>query len=185
MESLPLVRFERVLLPGTRHSVRTGRSDLGVGERVVVVLEQPDGSLGRVGTTSRIQGIGREGPDRVVLELIGETLVCVDPEGDEAAVSPVDPARPDGSNDLVDQAQRALWHYMAARAEAGVGGDVHAALERDPVVASHQVASHLEITWPEVQDILEAGDATDRLGMEITVLERETALLRAFLGRSD
>jgi hypothetical protein len=185
MEMLPLLRFGRVLIPGTRHSVRTSRADLGVGERVVVVLEQPDGSLGRVGTASRIHGIGRESDDRVVLELVGETLVSVDPDGDEASVGVIDAEERPGSPELVDTVERALRRYMAAKAEAGIGGDVLVTIHRDPVPASHQVASHLEITWPEVQDILEAGDAVERIRREITVLERETALLRAVLGRSD
>jgi hypothetical protein len=51
------------------------------------------------------------------------------------------------------------------------------------VAASHEVASHLRISWPEIQEILEAGDAAARLRLEARVLERETLLLRAILGR--
>lgn len=182
-EHLPLVPFGRALIPGTRHAVRTDRDDLGVGSRVVVVLRLPDGSLGGVGTASRVHGVGRRG-ENMVLDLVGESLVTVDPMDDCATVNPVDSGAEDGVGDVVARAQSALRTYMAARAEAGLGGDVHAALDPNPVTASHQVASRLEISWPEVQDIFEAGDAGERLEREIQVLRRETVLLQAVLGRS-
>jgi len=181
-ERLPLLRFGRALIPGTRHAVGTDRDDLAVGSRVVVVLELPDGSIAGVGTSARIHGIGRRG-DGAVLDLVGEALVTVDPRDDGAEVHPVDADSP-AAVDLVSTAEIALRSYMAARAEAGIGGDVHVALDPDPVIASHQVASRLEISWPEVQDIFEAGDAGERLEREIQVLRRETVLLHAVLGRS-
>jgi hypothetical protein len=185
MESLPLVPFQRVVLPGTRHTVRTTCEGLGVGERVAVVLLQPDGTLGRVGTAARIQGLADDHGDSVVLDLIGETLVSIERAGDRASVTAIDPVPPVSRQGLVPAAEKSLRRYMAARAESGHGGDIHLTIGPDPVTASHQVASYLEISWPEVQDILEAGDACERLVREITVLERETALLRAVLGRSE
>jgi Lon protease-like protein len=182
---LPLVPFGRVVLPGTRHSVPTERAGLTPGERVVVVLVQPGGALSRVGTASQIRGVGAEGEGRSVLDLVGEALVSIDAVGDPVPVTPIDTTTRATGKDPLPAVERALRGYMAARAEAGFGGDVHVAISRDPVIASHQVASLLEISWPEVQDILEAGDASERLEREFTVLTRETALLRAVLGRSD
>jgi hypothetical protein len=184
VESLPLVPFRRVVLPGARHSVRTTYEGLGVGERVAVVLIQPDGTLGRVGTAARIQGLADD-QDSVVLDLIGEVLVSIERTGDRASVDVIDRVPPVPRQGLVLAAEKSLRRYMAARAESGHGGDIHLTIGPDPVTASHQVASHLEISWPEVQDILEAGNACERLEREITVLERETALLRAVLGRSE
>lgn len=183
-ETLPLVRFGRVVLPGTRHSVPTERAGLAPGERVVVVLVQPGGALGRVGTASQIRGVGGEGEERIVLDLVGEALVSIDAAGDRVSVTRIDTPGGITGQELVPGVEKALRHYMSARAEAGHGGDVHVVISRDPVIASHQVASLLEISWPEVQDILEAGDAAERLERELTVLKRETALLRAVLGRS-
>jgi Lon protease-like protein len=181
-EHLPLLRFGRAVIPGTRHAVRTDRDDLGVGDRIVVVLEQEDGSIGSVGTAGRIREIrARQG--RVVLEVVGESLVVVAPDGSRAEVRPVDCGIVQPASDLVEAVERALRTYMAARAEAGEGGDVHVSIDRDPITASHQVASQLEISWPEVQEILEAGDAAERLEREIQVLRRETILLQAVLGR--
>jgi Lon protease-like protein len=182
MEMLPLAR---VVLPGTRHSVPSPTMGLKAGARVVVVLTQPDGRLSRVGTTSRIEGVAPGGDDWVLLDLVGEWLVSIESADGLTSVEKVDPAPLPSRQDLVPAAQAALRRYMAVRAEAGHGGDIHVAIEPDPVIASHQVASHLEISWPEVQDILEAGDANDRLEREILVLDRETALLRAVLGRSE
>lgn len=185
MEMLPLVALGRVVLPGTRHSVPSPTMGLNVGERVVVVLTQPDGHLSRVGTTSRIEGVAPGGDDRILLDLVGEWLVSVESADGLTSVVQIDPVPPPSRQDLVRAAQAALRRYMAVRAEAGHGGDIHVAVDPDPVIASHQVASHLEISWPEVQDILEAGNANDRLEREILVLDRETALLRAVLGRSE
>ncbi|HSM02877.1 MAG TPA: hypothetical protein VK960_10635 [Acidimicrobiia bacterium] len=183
-EHLPLLRFGRALIPGTRHAVRTQRDDLGVGARVVVVLQLPDGTIGDVGTASRVHGVGRRGDD-LVLDLVGESLVTVRPRDEDAMVSPVDGDPTAATGDVVSRAQVALRTYMAARAEAGLGGDVHITLDPNPVTASHQVASDLEISWPEVQEIFEAGNAGERLEREIQVLRRETALLQAVLGRSE
>lgn len=185
VESLPLVPFRRVVIPGTRHAVRTTCDGLGVGQRVAVVLIHPDGTLGRVGTRARIEGLADDPADLVTIDVIGETLVSIARTGDRAAVEPVDRVQPTPRQDLLALAERSLRRYMAARAESGHGGDVHVTIGPDPVAASHQVASCLDISWPEVQDILEAGDACERLEREITVLERETVLLRAVLGRSD
>lgn len=179
---LPLVISTRALIPGTRHALVTDRSDLAVGERIVVVLDHGDGSIAPVGTTATIRGLDRREVG-VVIDVVGEALVSVSPTLGGAEIAPVDPVAVP-STGLVADAQAALRMYQAARAEAGLGGDIHVTLAPDPVAASHQVASHLEISWPEVQDIFEAGGAAERLQREIRVLQRETALLRAVLGRS-
>jgi hypothetical protein len=41
----------------------------------------------------------------------------------------------------------------------------------------------LRISWPEVQELLEAGSAADRLRRAQAVLDREAELLRRLLGR--
>ena len=170
----------RAVIPGTRHALVTEHEDLGVGERVVVVFDRGDGSIGRIGTAATIRAIDRRDLGLVV-DVVGESLVTV--ARDTWEIAPLEPG-PRPPQALLLEAQAALRSYMAARAEAGMGGDVHVELAPDPVTASHQVASHLEISWPEVQDILEAGDAAERLRREIQVLRRETSLLRVVLGRS-
>jgi len=182
-EGVPLIAFHRALIPGTRHHVVTDLDDLEIGATVVVVLERSDGSVAVVGTSATVEGVSRRDLG-VVVDLVGEALVTVTPGHRGARITAVDSAESPGEG-LVAEAESALRAYMAARAEAGIGGDVNLKLERDPVAASHQVASHLEISWPEVQDIFEAGDAGQRLEHEIKVLRRETLLLQAVLGRSN
>jgi hypothetical protein len=83
----------------------------------------------------------------------------------------------------VEQAEQALQCYLALRGEAGESSGPLVKLSRDPVTASYEVASHLRISWPELQDILEAGSAADRLRRAQAALDREAELLRRLLGR--
>ncbi|OFW66710.1 MAG: hypothetical protein A2Z12_08865 [Actinobacteria bacterium RBG_16_68_21] len=181
-DSLPVVPYRRVLVPGTRASVPARRDDVAAGDRIVVVLEQADGTRGAVGTTAEVRGVHAPDFGGWMLDVAGEALVVVLGAGDRAEVVPVD--RPgDEAADLVGEVRSRLRRYMAARSEAGQGGDIHIDIGPDPVKASHEVASHLRISWPEIQAIFEAGDATARLRLEAKVLDRETTLLRALLGR--
>ncbi|HEX9977626.1 MAG TPA: hypothetical protein VGB41_03260 [Acidimicrobiia bacterium] len=181
-EALPVVPYRRALVPGTRASVPSSRADLRPGDRVVIVLEHEDGTRAAVGTTAAVSGVHTPSFAGAMLDVVGEALVVLSQDGDRAEVHPVDHARPDAAP-LVAEVRSRLRSYMAARSEAGEGGDVHVDIGPDAVAASHEVASHLRISWPEIQEILEAGDAAARLRLEARVLERETVLLRAVLGR--
>ncbi len=180
---LPVVPWVRVLVPGTTASLRPDREDLAPGDRVVVVYRHPGESAARIGALATVTAARTYGFGGTMLDVVGECLVARRSEGTETAVDPVDGA-PDAAPLLVRRARQELRRYMAARAEAGKGGDVHVDLPDDPVAASHRVASLLEVTWPELQDVLEAGDAAARLEREIRVLARETGLLRAVLART-
>lgn len=183
-ERFQVVLVPRPLIPGNRMAVRT------TGETAdhVVVLAAYNGETGpgRVVTRARVEGVRDALGGHVILGLAGVDLVVVrseDPDG-SLTVEDVDPPG-DRRASTPEPVGTALRRYMAVRAEAGATGDVHISLSDDPVTASHQVACNLEVSAPEVQDILEAGDAHARLRHGAGVLERETALLRAVLGRSE
>jgi len=180
-----VVRWRRALVPGTEASVRTDRRDLAPGTRVVVVFERDDGSAATVGTQALVLASRESGFGGTLIDVTGERLVACHSDGSETDVDPIDGASAEAERLLVRNAREELRRYMAARAEAGVGGDVNVDVPDDPVAASHRVASRLEVTWPELQEVLEAGDAAARLDREILVLRRETALLRAVLARSE
>lgn len=181
---LRVVPYRRVLLPGTRASVPTSRADVHPGERVVVVLEHGDGTRGAVGTAAAVLGVHSPDFGGWMLDVVGEALVVLQSDGEATETLPVDDAPVEG-DPLVTEVRVRLRRYMAARSEAGEEGDITVDIGPDPVKASHEVASHLKISWPEIQSILEAGNATARLHLEAKVLDRETALLRAVLGRAD
>ncbi|HSG78140.1 MAG TPA: hypothetical protein VLD62_01055 [Acidimicrobiia bacterium] len=180
-----VVRSPRPLVPGTRIVLRVDAGGLRPGNRVLVLL-RPGGSDDgprRVGTVGLVWGIEREdhGPDR--LQVRGEVLVAVEAhhEGGRADVvgierdRAVDPA-------VLAEVQALLRTYMGATAEAGGRGDIGVTLSQDPVVASHQVASLVRISAPELQEVLEAGDTAARLRRLVAVLRRETGLLRSTMG---
>jgi Lon protease-like protein len=136
-----------------------------------------------VGTVGLVWGIDRDdvGPD--LLQVRGEMLVAIDSMTDDhratvATVEDDDPADPG----LVAEVERLLRRYLGATAEAGEGGNVGASLSGDQVIASHQVASLLRISAPELQELLEAGSARRRLHRAADVLRRETGLLRSTMG---
>jgi len=187
---LPLLPIRRVLVPGTRAALACPRDDLRPGETVVAALAATAGSgapVGSVGTLADLEEVRVLGPEASWVRLRGSNLVRLSraeerrgrwwatvvevPEGDREA------------GPLVAAAQRALRRYLATRAEAGERVDLQIELSCDPVAASHEVASYLRISWPEVQEILEAGGAAERLNRARAVLERETELLRRLLGR--
>ena len=186
VNALPIIVTERVLVPGTKMSVPCPVTDLVPTATVVVVHRDGSGRLRRVGTEAVVEGLHHASVQTALVALFGTALVTVErvEEGD-ARVHRVDepPLEPDP--ELLAAAERSLRRYMAARSEAGEGGAVHVTLSPDPVAASHEVASHLRISWSEIQDIFEAGDAEARLRREVLVLDRETDLLRAVMGRSD
>lgn len=187
---LPLLSIRRVLVPGTRAALPSARTDLRAGEHVVTALE-PDGderaATRSVGTLAHLEEVRPLGPEAVLLRLSGRRLVrLTEAEQREgrwwAKVAEI--AEPDReASPLIEEAERAVRRYLALRSEAGEGGGPIVELSRDPVAASHEVASYLHISWPEVQDILEAGSAADRLRRAGAVLDRETELLRRLLGR--
>jgi hypothetical protein len=180
----PVVRWRRALVPGVAASVRTSRSDLHPGTRVVMAHERDDGSTARVGTLALITASRDSSFGGRFLDVTGDRLVACADAAQETRVAAVDTTARELPL-LVRQVRDELRRYMAARAEAGVGGDVHVEVPEDPIVASHRVASHLEVTWPELQDVLEAGDAAARLEREVQLLRRETALLRAVLAHTE
>jgi len=152
---------------------------------MVVILRSEDPSPHEVGTLARVLGVRALDGGDAMIRLHGQHLVRVPPgasAGGEtrAEVIEVDEVGP-GVPVALDAVERALSRYMAVRAEAGFGGDVYRRLSKDPVVASHEVASHLQISWPELQELLEAGDASRRLKKGLEVMERETELLRRLL----
>jgi len=183
-DRLPVVFVPRPLVPGARMAVR---AEGGAGEGGLVLAAFGESvRRGGVVTRARIEGVEHAFGGQVIIGLTGVDLVLVVAEEADGSltVRAVDP--PEADLDATPETVgTALRRYMAVRAEAGRSGDVHITLSGDPVTASHQVASNLEVSAPEVQDILEAGDAHARLRRETGVLERETALLRAVLGRTE
>jgi hypothetical protein len=185
MLELPVVHTPRSLVPGTTMTLPSDRPMPGGAERVVVVHRRPDGASATVGTVARVDGSTESRVHTGYLTVTGLHLAGVEFHGDAARVAPLREDRTEQAAALLGSLRRSVRRYMVVRAEAGEGGDIHLDLSADPVVASNQVASLLRVTWPEVQEVLEAGDAVDRLRRGAQVLERETALLEAVLGRSD
>ena len=186
---LPLVPIRRVLVPGTRAALPCPTPGLGREKGVVTVFTpvgcRPAG--GAVGTRAVVEALRPLGLRLALALLRGEGLVrLLGPEEEDgvwrARVVEVDEPGP-GAEPLVAGVERALHRYLALRGEAGEAAGPLPRLSRDPLTASHEVASHLRISWPEVQEIFEAGSAADRLRREKAVLDREAELLRRLLGR--
>jgi Lon protease-like protein len=185
---LRCVLTERSLIPGSTMTLVARGIDASAGERVVVVHRSRDRGVADIGTVARVEESRPAGEGTILLTVTGLHLAGVRRTIGSAEVDPIDlidPADGVDAHPLVERAAAGLRAYMAARAEAGEGGDVHVTLSRDAVEASNQVASHLRVTWPEIQEILEAGDAHARLRRGSAILERETHLIRAVMGRSD
>jgi hypothetical protein len=187
---LPLLPIPRVLVPGTRAGLPSRRDDLRPGDPLVAVLRPSTGGWAfspSVGTLALVEEVRLLGPEAFLLRLSGRRLVRLTEAGERAGrwwAKVAELPEPDGeAGALVEAVEKALRRYFAVRAEAGEAGDLATALSRDPVTASHEVASYLRVSWPEVQDILEAGSAAERLRRAQAVLERETELLRRLLGR--
>jgi hypothetical protein len=151
---------------------------------VVVVHRRPDGGTARVGTVAEVDGWASRGRSHGYARVTGLYLARVDMHDGTADARPIAEPRLDEAAEELTRVTVALRRYMAARAEAGEGGDVHVALSSSPITAANQVASLLRVTWPEIQDVLEAGDVVDRLHRSAIILEREATLLRAVMGRS-
>lgn len=157
----------------------------------MVVVPAPDGDPGRagcrVGTLAEVQGVRPLGPQASLLRLGGRSLVRLGRAWREHGRWWTDATRlaepGPGARALLEGVELSLRRYLAWRGEAGEGGPTVARLSPDPVTASHEVASVLRISWPEVQEILEAGSAADRLRRAQAVLDREAELLRRLLGR--
>jgi hypothetical protein len=183
MASFPLITTGRALVPGTSMGMRAPERRLARGDRVVVLAEALGDRHITVGTLARLESVHPAPGGGLFLGLRGEALVAVSTRsGDRAVVTPVDGPPGTDAGDLVAEAQRALRAYHAAASEAGEGGDIGVVLSPDPVRASHEVASQLRVSRPELQELLEAGDASERLRRSILVLRRETRLLRLLMG---
>jgi len=181
-----LVSSPRPLIPGTSMGLRVTASGFEAGDRIAV-LARSFGDvppLRRIGTVAVLEGVRRGSGGDAYLDASGRLLVEVETVDDAKLVSvtPVDAPGADIGGHLVPSVERALRTYLAARVESGESGNVHIHLSHDPVAASHEVASHLRISWPEVQELLEAGSADERLERALLVLRRETGLLRSVLG---
>ncbi len=176
LETLPMVATGRSLIPGHVMSLLAPEPAVAVGDRVVVLRTDPETGPARVGTEAL--ALERSRGSGALLRVGGRRLVDVDStDGETARVAPVPPGA--ANTEVRTRARRSLSRYLAVRAEAGLGGSVHFELSDDQDTASHQVASALRVTWPELQEILEAGDATARLVQATHVLDRETLLLGA------
>jgi len=182
-EDYPLVTTGRALVPGTAHTLLVSPRPPPGGKRVVAALRRPEGGHHPVGTIARI--LERQPvAGGAMARLRAESLVHIGPAAADGTVRTVAVDRETPvSEALLDQAQRALCRYMAARAEGGEQGDVLLRVSRDPVTASHEVASRLRVSWPEVQEILEAGGPAERLQKAMETMTRETELLQWLLGR--
>ena len=185
----PLLPIRRALVPGTCSSLPCAAPAMKRGDEVVTVFA-PAGRLPdvlTVGTRAVVEAVRSLAPRVVLARLRGEGLVRLlgaEEAGGvwRARVAEVGEPGP-GAQALVAGVERALHRYLALRGEAGEEAGPLPRISRDPLTASHEVASHLRISWPEVQEILEAGSAADRLCREGAILDREAELLRRLLGR--
>lgn len=184
-DTFPVAASPRPLVPGGRIVLRGRAEGLRPGSRILVVYRQDSGEAGprRVGTIGLVWGIERssEGPD--LLQVRGEMLATIEGVngGGRATVSPVETGGASAAG-AIEEVQRLLRTYLGASAEAGEGGDIGASLSHDLVIASHQVASLLRISAPELQELLESGNAEERLRRAAEILRRETGLLRRTMG---
>jgi hypothetical protein len=154
------------------------------GDRVVVVHRRVDGSPATVGTVAAVDAWAPGDHGHSYITVTGLHLARVAVAAGTSDTHPLVEDRLDEAQRQLDRVSVGLRRYMAAQAEAGEGGDVHVALSPSPIIAANQVASLLRVTWPEIQEVLEAGDAVDRLRRSEMIIERETTLLRAVMGRS-
>jgi len=183
-EEMLVVPITRVLVPGTQMSLRRPRGDCKPGDTFVVILRDDSATSGHsVGTLARVTGVTSLDAGGAMVRLHGERLVCVPPAANTEGRAPVGIVDEADSDEPValDVVRSLLSRYMALRAEAGLGGNVYPRLSNDPVAASHEVASHLEISRPELQELLEAGNASRRLRKGLAIMRRETELLRRLL----
>jgi hypothetical protein len=176
---LPVLPTRRALIPGTAMTLTGSDRGWDRGTNVLVLHHDEDERPARVGTVAVVQGVEPIGDDGVGYRVVGRVLMAIEGGVTRSVEDPDDRVGPDE----IVAVQRLLRRYLAARAEAGERVDLGVRLSRDPIRASHEVASLLQISWPEVQGLLEAGTARARLRHARRLLERETELLRSFLGR--
>ncbi len=100
--------------------------------------------------------------------LVGEVSWLPDEVGSAGQAALLDPA-----------VRRAFADYLAALAEAGAGVVTVPALPDDPLVLSHLLAATVAVDLAERQALLAEPDGSARLGAELRLLRRESALLRA------
>ncbi len=179
---LPEVPTARVTLPGTEVAlpleVRRLPAVLGAGAIWTVFR----GAAGpeAVGCRCRVEGVRLLGGGVRVLVAHGVARARGTRIGTDGMVAVVDedPVGA-GAEEARADAVRALRGYLAALAERGDRADVHVTIPTEPVAASHRVASLLRVSPPEVQFLLEAVPAAERLRQLAAVLVRERGLLAA------
>ena len=188
---LPLLPLPRVLLPGERlvpndyrPPARSVLDDPG-GSLVAVVFEDREGRR-TVGTVAIVTGTAGEagaGPRPVLLGRRRMEIRASTRSGDHEVVSVDAPAEQagEGLEPLCREVTALARRLLAVSAEAGTGGDVHAAIDDDPVAASYRVASLMRLSSPERQDLLEL-PVRARLERERAVLAREIQLLVSYMG---
>jgi hypothetical protein len=192
-QTYPLLLIGRALVPGTRMVLPVRGFLPHEGDQVLVVLRgnepMEDAWPARVGTVALVEGVRPLDSRIALVTLSGLHLAAVGSlekvgEAILATASGVEGHGAGGDcRELIGRAQSLLRRQMAIRAEAGEVADISLQLSPDPVSASHQVASQLRVTWPEIQEVLEAGDAAERLRRSLAVMERETGLLVRLLSR--
>jgi len=188
--SLPLLVVPRVLVPGTQATLPSSDPDLKEGEQVALrpaAAGRGEEAGRRIATLAEVEGLRRLGSEVSLVRLLGRRLARLSEAGCRHGrhwVEATELAEPGpGAEGLLPGVERAMRRYLALRGEAGESGPGLTCLSRDPVTASHEVASVLQISGLEVQEILEAGTASDRLRRAGAVLDREAELLRQLLGR--
>lgn len=181
----PLLLLPRVLVPGTAATLPGTHGRVGPGARVLAAFRATGGGEAAVATEAEVEAVQPLGDGVLLFRLAGRGLLRVlnrqEGEGGPWAWGGVLEEPGEGADGLIAPVERALRRYQGLRAEAGEPIGALVGLSRDPVEASHEVASHLRISWPEVQDLLEAGSAAQRLQRAGAVLERETGLLERLL----
>lgn len=91
-----------------------------------------------------------------------------------------DPVGDPREAELLDSAVRGAYvAYLTALSDAGAGDMVEPELPDDPLVLSYLVAATVVLDLADRQALLAEPDGVARLTTELTVLRRETRLLRA------
>jgi Lon protease-like protein len=204
-QRLPLFPLGLVLFPGNRLPLHVFEEryrvlvrellELPEAERVfgVVAIRQgrevgADGvqALHEIGCVARVERVAPHADGRFDLLTTGTdrfalTGVATDRPYLVGLVEPLgDPAGPVAEARLVAAAVRgALGDYAAALA-AATGQEVSLPeLPRDPLALGHLVGSTVQVDLADRQSLLAAPDGVSRLRSELSLLRRETALLRS------
>lgn len=193
----PIFPLRRVVLPGeqlaihlrSQHRIWTDVSGPEEFHVTWISREDPAGQpeyastgtlvtvLGRRQLEAGLSIVGVRGRERVAIEFTSAADSHL--EGNLTILREV-PPRNGGA--LRDAAVARLMRYLAARAEWGGEGNISVDIPSEPSPASYRVASLMELSHPERQDLLQAGLA-ERFERVTLLLERETELLTRTMGR--